>query len=78
MPSSSQLPPYDKEWAQSLEGLWMKVPENWWDGYNGKSLSSGRIVSIDFDSDGSKFFQLELNDELGALYPMRYDAVVKY
>jgi hypothetical protein len=31
------------EWAESLIGLSMKVPQNWWVGCSGYNLHDGRI-----------------------------------
>ena len=33
------------EWAESLVGLAMKVPESWWPGYKSHKLCDGRIDS---------------------------------
>ena len=56
----------------------MKVPDHWWPSFTGNALWEGHIHSINFDADGARYFQLELDDEKGALYPMRYDAVLHY
>jgi hypothetical protein len=37
----------DTEWANSLVGLHLKVPDNWWVNYNGTNLHDGKIVSFD-------------------------------
>ena len=71
-------PPIDREWALTLPGLRVAVPECWWDGYNGSKLCKGRIAHVDFDAEGEKFFMLELDTERGAFYPMQYDAVLHY
>ena len=68
----------DCEWAGSLKGLRMNVPDDWWDGFTGHKLNGGVIARVDFGIDGNKYFQLELDGERGAYYPMRYDAVVRY
>ena len=71
-------PLIDEEWAETLVGIRMSIPENWWPGYNGNELYLGRISSLDLDADGARYFQLELDDEPGVYYPMRYDAVLHY
>jgi hypothetical protein len=38
------------EWAESLIGLSMKVPDHWWDDFHGYKLHNGKIVSFDIDS----------------------------
>ncbi|KAL3822157.1 LOW QUALITY PROTEIN: hypothetical protein ACHAXA_011702, partial [Cyclostephanos tholiformis] len=66
----------DQKWAQTLVGLRMKVPGNWWNGCNDKALYAGRIASINFSDDTKCYFILEL--DTGETYPMRYDAVRCY
>ena len=68
----------DREWAESLVGLRMLVESRWWDGYDDGELNPGTISAVDFDDSAGRFFLLELDDEPGAHYPMRYDAVLKY
>ena len=68
----------NREWAGSLKGLRMNVPDNWWDGFTGHNLNGGVIARVDFGIDGNKYFQLELDGERGAYYPMHYNAVVCY
>ena len=68
----------DREWASSLKGLRMNVPDDWWDGFTGQKLNGGVIARVDFGIDRNKYFQLKLDGERGAYYPMRYDAVVCY
>ena len=68
----------DFEWAESLKGLPMSVPEHWWPGYSGLKTYAGTITSIDRDADNGRFFCLSVADEPGAIYPMRYGAVFKY
>lgn len=77
-------PSIDREWAESLEGLRMKVEERWWAGYSGTTLCPGRIAGIDFEPTNEKgkptiaFFLLELDSERGTVYHMRYDALLRY
>jgi hypothetical protein len=37
----------DTEWANSLVGLHLKVPDNWWVNYSGTNLHDDKIVSFD-------------------------------
>ena len=76
MPSSVCI--IDREWAESLVGLQLQVPEHWWDGCSGNLLFPGKIASFDSSAEKERFFNLELEEELGAYYPMRYDAVSHY
>ena len=40
--------PIDTEWAESLVGLRVKVPDCWWVNCDGKKLYSGVIAAVDF------------------------------
>ncbi len=68
--------PIDREWAASLVCLRMEVPDNWWPAFSGQALNTGRIAGVDFDIETDNHFQLELDNEQGVYYAMRYDAVV--
>ena len=59
----------DEEWASTLIGLPMQVPNSWWNGYNkdDKTLNVGTIVGVDFDAPQSNYFQLEC---VGKIYAM--------
>ena len=70
--------PIDREWAASLRGLRMKVPDDWWPGFSGSALNAGVIARVDLDIDTNNHYQLELDKERGVFYAMRYDAVVHY
>ena len=76
--STSQPIPIDTEWAESLVGLRVKVPDCWWVNCDGKKLYAGVIAAVDFTQPRQTFFQLELDSELGAYYPMRYDSVFSF
>jgi len=84
MPSQSQHPvvPIDREWAVSVVGLRMQVPEHWWPGYSGSKLCAGKIVAVDFEEPAGRYFTLRLDadededDEI--VFSMRYDDVVHY
>ena len=63
--------PIDKEWAASLIGLRMQVPNPWWKGFEGdESLNEGTIVGVNFSAAKLNYFQLELAKEKGAIYAM--------
>ena len=68
----------DPEFAESFVGLPMSVPEYWWPGFKGKKLLPGKIKSVRPHDADLAIFQLELEDEPGVLYGMRYDAVAMY
>ena len=38
---------FDIEWAKSLKGVSMKVPDNWWTSCNDRILHDGKIDSFD-------------------------------
>ena len=70
--------PYDSEWADSLVGLPMAVPEYWWPGYTSAKLCLGKIVSIDTTARKLNCFTLVLKDKPGKQYGMRYNVVLFY
>jgi hypothetical protein len=37
----------DIEWSNSLVGLPLKIPDNWWLGYTGSYLHAGKLVAFD-------------------------------
>jgi hypothetical protein len=63
-------------WAESLIGLPMKVPEYWWDDYNGYRLHDGVIDSFDIVSQKWNLLLDSRDDD--ALYLMAYEAVSMY
>ncbi|KAL3798585.1 hypothetical protein ACHAW5_000575 [Stephanodiscus triporus] len=67
----------DKEWASTLIGLPMQVPNSWCNGYkqDDKTLNAGTIVGVYFDAPQSNNFQFEC---AGEIYAMQYDAVYLY
>jgi hypothetical protein len=67
----------DREWANSLVGLRMKVEDRWWQGYTTTNLNPGSIVATDFENDHGAIFVFE-TDADAEQYHMRYDAVLKY
>jgi hypothetical protein len=66
----------DTEWATSLVGLAMRVPDHWWESYNGNELHDGSIISFDV---ASQKWNLLLDDQDDDdEYLMAYDAVCEY
>jgi hypothetical protein len=47
-------------------------------GFHDGSLNRGQIAAINLETSSSYYFQVELNDEPGAHYAMRYDYVLLY
>jgi hypothetical protein len=77
MPSRrNNQPPISVEWAESLIGLSMKVPQNWWVGCSGHKLHDGRIDSFDI-SEQKWNLLLDARDE-DLPYLIVYDAVYEY
>jgi hypothetical protein len=62
----------DVEWAESLLGIRLKVPDHWWRGYSTRGLNSGKITS--FDASQQKWM-LVIDSEPDGEYPMAYDAI---
>jgi hypothetical protein len=54
----------------------MRIPDNWWVGYNGTNLNDGMIVSFDINSQKLDF---ELDDpDDDDEYLIAYEAVCEY
>ena len=66
----------DQNWALSLVGLRLKIPEVWWNGCTGNTLYAGRISAINVSDHRQRYFMLEM--DTGEEYPVRYDAVLRY
>ena len=62
----------DSEWAETLIGLRMKVPSNWWNGIRTRELHDGKIKSFD---ELQQKWMLELDSEPDNEYGMAYEAV---
>ena len=73
-------PPFrmDPEWAKSLVGLPMLVPEYWWPGYRSRKRCRGTIKKVNPTAANGAHFFLELFDSPGILYGMGYPAVLLY
>jgi hypothetical protein len=74
-PRRPKQPQISTEWAQSLIGLSMKVPENWWVGCS-FNLHDGKIDSFDISSQKWNLL-LDARDEPFP-FLMAYDAVYEY
>jgi hypothetical protein len=59
-------------------GLRLNIPNKWWPGLCNGSLNQGKIAAITLDPLSSYYFQIELNNEPGVHYTMRYDSVLLY
>ena len=75
-PRRPKQSPINIEWAESLIGLSMKVPDHWWDGCRGYNLHDGKIESFDIDSQKWNLL-LDSRDEPFP-YLIAYDAVCEY
>ena len=69
---------FDAEWAETLVGLRLNVPNSWWPGFVDGGLNRGRIAAVNLGAPNKFYFEVELDDELGAHYAMRYDSVLLY
>ena len=77
-PTFVQHIPINSEWAEALVGLRLNVPNSWWPGFVDDGLNRGRIAAINLDTPNAFYFEVELNNKLGAHYAMRYDSVLLY
>jgi hypothetical protein len=66
----------DTEWANSLVGLHLKVPDHWWVNYRGTNLNDGKTVS--FDRVNKKWNLLLDDQDDEDQYLMAYEAVCEY
>ena len=70
--------PIDSEWAETLLGLRLNIPDKWWPGFCDGGLNCGKIAAINLDPLSLYYFEVELDDEPGAHYAMRNDSVLLY
>jgi hypothetical protein len=77
-PTFVRRSPIDSEWAEALVGLRLNVPNSWWPGFVDGGLNRGRIAAVNLGAPNEFYFEVELDDELGAHYAMRYDSVLLY
>ena len=68
-------PPIDTEWAETLVGLRLCVPDHWWIGFTSRKLNDGKLRS--YDSSSQKWM-LVLDSEADTDYPIAYSAVYQY
>ena len=68
----------DQEWGNSLVRLRLIVEKRWWVGCTGKTGYPGTVVAFDPSATNERYFLVEIDSELGARYPMHYDAVFLY
>ena len=54
------------------------MPGHWRAGCSGNDELPGQISGVKFLDESQRYFLLELDDEMGDRYPMRYDAVSLY
>jgi hypothetical protein len=66
----------DTEWANSLVGVHVKVPDSWWGSYKTSNLNDGKIVS--FNSVNEKWNLLLDDQDDEDQYLMAYEAVCEY
>ena len=62
----------DTEWAISLIGMRMKVPDNWWNRCKGRNLHDGKISSY---KESTQKWMLVIDSEPDNEYGMAYQAV---
>jgi hypothetical protein len=78
LPMPCNFFPFNCKWAALLVGLRMEVSDNWLPAVSGQALNTGRTAGVDRDIKTKYHFQLELDNEQGIYYAMRYDAVVHF
>ena len=69
--------PIDTEWAESLVGLRLIVPNSWWPDFHDDQLNPGRIASINADEPRAYYFEVQL-DGADHCYGMLYKSVLLY
>ena len=66
----------DPEWADTLLGLRVALPNHWWVGHRGNRLHQGRIVLFLENTNRWQFLLDDVNDDNH--YPLSYKGVVEY
>ena len=66
----------DPEWAETLVGLRLAVPNHWWVGLRGNYLHQGCIELFFENTNQWQFVSDDVNDDNH--YPVSYEAVVEY
>jgi hypothetical protein len=75
-PRRPKQPQISTDWVQSLIGLSMKVPENWWKGCKGFKLFDGKIDSFNIRAQiWNPLLDSRDDDDM---YLMAYEAVYEY
>ncbi len=81
MPHTSPLSinhiPINPEWAKSLVGLRLIIPNRLWPTYNNSHLNPGQIVSINFNKLWAYYFEVQLGSH-NHCYGMLYESVLTY
>ena len=67
-PTFVRCSPIDLEWAKALVGLRLNVPNSWWPGFVDGGLNRGRIAAVNLGTPNEFYFEVELDNELGAHY----------
>ena len=71
--------PIDLEWVETLIGLHLNIRNKWWLCFHdGGRLNRGKIATINLDLSSLYYFQVELDNEPGAHYAIRYQSVLHY
>jgi hypothetical protein len=70
--------PIDSEWAETLIGLHLNIPNKWWPGFSNGGINRGKIAAINYNPLSLYYFKVELDDEPGAHYAMCYSSVLLY
>jgi hypothetical protein len=70
--------PIDLEWVETLAGLRLNIPNKWWPGFSNGGINRGKIAAINYNPPSLNYFEVELDDEPDAHYPMGYSSVLLY
>ena len=70
--------PIDSEWAETLVGLRLNISNNWWLDIKNGGLNRGHIAVINLNLSSWYYFEVELDNEPGAHYPMCYASALLY
>ena len=70
--------PIDSEWAETLVGLHLNIPNKWLPRFSNGGINRGKIAAINLDLSSLYYFEVKLNDEPSAHYAMRYCSVLLY
>jgi hypothetical protein len=59
-----------------ISRLRLNVPNSWWPGFVDDGLNQGQFAAINLNAPNAFYFEVELDDKLGAHYAMRYDSIL--